>query len=355
MRKQAGMTIRLKNALALALFSGLLFFSCNQDSIFYDISNESEPIEPRIKGSPTNIVELGGTMYAASIESSRIHGFTGWWYSFRVPGSIHQLAATGNHFYAILGNNTLYQVFGPLTIPGGTLQSVYGAGNRVFVGIGPGKGPYSVAAYNDSSTLTKITLTGDPISGLLKGVAWDGGTNYFVATTDPERGGGGVYWIDSSNQVKQRLFSDNVMGIIHVGNYIIAITSNGTLYYFDHTTPESYLSSPLGGNYTGAMCSWSPNGTGTPSLLLLGVGGGSSDLGYREVALDTTTGKPTSGAAIPGSSSPSTVQNKPKYEASLGKHAVYSIRQVPNSPVIFASTAKDGLWSLRNDRWNGEE
>jgi hypothetical protein len=230
------------------------------------------------------------------------------------------------------------------------------------VGTGPGAGPYSVAYY-DENLSSHTSLSG--ISGLLQGAAWDG-TNYFVATT------GGIYWIDSSNSVRL-LSSGHFMGIIRVNDYIIAITNDGTLYYFkynslDPSSPPYINPSNDGGSYslgtpepyyTGAMSSWNPSGLDTdpPQLLLLGVRTQSRTNGYREVLLDTSgSGKPVGNAATPGSGSPSTVSaaHKNRYESSIAKHAVFSIFQVSGSPV-FASTTKDGLWSLRNDEWNAEE
>jgi hypothetical protein len=371
------MITRLRNSLALALLAALLFFSCNQDSIFFDLSSEIEPVDPLIGGSSANIVYIEDptnvyTVYAASIGSSTVYQYTGGWSKpYSVPGGISQLAATKTHLYAISRNNTLYQVdTGGSKIPGGKLQSVYGAGNMVFVGRGSGADSYSVAAYGDSSTnLADINFLpgSDPISGLLQGAAWDDVDDYFIATTGA---GGGVYWIDSSNQVR-RLSSGNFMGIIHVENYIIAITNNGMLHYFKHgtlssTTPyivdgDSYSLGAPEPYYTGAICSWTskPSGTDPPELLLLGVRTHSRTHGYREVLLDTTSsgdkGKPTGGAVTPGSGSLSTVVRGNRYQSSIEKHAVYSIFQVPKSSVIFASTTKDGLWSLRNDQWNAEE
>jgi hypothetical protein len=320
-------------------------------------------------GAPTNIVVLNdGTddvVYAASTESKTVHRYQEGWSTFPVPSAIRQLAATDNYLY-VMGHNTLYQyndtTYNDSINPGGgILQSVYAANNWVFVGKGPGLGPYSVDCYDD--TLSDITSSlSDPISGLLRGVAEAGG-NYFVATSGA---GGGIYWIDSSNDVELVVTGQNVMGIIRVTNYIIAVTDSGTIYYFDHTgtipvSPAPVQSYSLGAASTGAMCSWNVTGNSSdPStLLLVGVLGSttsnSTTRGYREVPLDTAgTGEPTGNAKLPGSGSATTVTKTAKYTNSIGKHSIYSIRQAPNSSVIFASTYKDGLWALRDDEWNGE-
>jgi hypothetical protein len=367
------MIIRLKNTLAMALLSGFLFFSCNQDAIFFDISVETEPKDPRIEGSPTNIVvsKVGGAesaVYAASIGSSKIHRYkNGNWTTFSAPGgAIGQLAATDNntnsYLYAISRNNTVYRINsnGNADVnasPGGTLQSVYGAGSKVFVGRGSVDN-YSVVCYDDSTFPSSSPGDLSSVSGLLTGAAWDG-ANYYIATTS------GIYKINSSNTVESESVPGHFMGIICVTDYIIAITHDGTLHYFTHAS--SWLPSVVserslsGGPYTGAMSPWSPDGTGTKELLLLGVIGSSMTRGYREVTL-TIRGAPSGSVATPGSTSTSSVGNKARYEAAIGKHAVYSILQVPNTveilsgkPVIFASTYKNGLWSLRGDEWNAEE
>jgi hypothetical protein len=273
---------------------------------------------------------------------------------------INQLAGTTTHLYAILDNNTLYQVDTNtvINITGGMFQSVYGAGSRVFVGAGPGAGPYTLFCYDENSG--PVSLAG--IGGLLKG-AVSAGNNYFIATSGV---GGGIYRIDPSDNVTALVTGQNVMGIIRAGSYIIAITNNGLLYYFDSSLPSNINFYPLGETYTGAMCSWRSYSSGTwgpETLLLLGIRSTSMTHGYREIGLDPLNGRPAGGAVIPGSGSPSSVLSRARYEAAVGKHAVFSILQVPQAvepmpgsqPVIFASTAKDGLWSLRNDQWNGED
>ena len=63
------MTLRVFKKLSFAFGSvvlgGLLWGSCNQDPIFYGISLEVEPVDPRIVGMPTHIVAIGDTFYTA--------------------------------------------------------------------------------------------------------------------------------------------------------------------------------------------------------------------------------------------------------------------------------------------------
>ena len=100
-------------------------------------------------------------------------------------------------------------------------------------------------------------------------------------------------------------------------------------------------------------------------LLLLGIKGQESSLthGYRELVLDDF-GVPTNESLrTPGEYELSSVSDRNRYDASIGIHPVESIMQVPPTienkptaePPIFASTAKNGLWSYRKKQWNAEE
>jgi hypothetical protein len=114
--------------------------------------------------------------------------------------------------------------------------------------------------------------------------------------------------------------------------------------------------------YTGAMCVWKKDGVGDGNLLLLGTQNG----GYQELRLDS--GQPTSTLVPPGGqgllSSISSVY-RDTYNVTIAKHPVMHILQVPltvsnanlskdGQPLIYASTFKDGVWSLRDGTWNGE-
>jgi hypothetical protein len=97
-------------------------------------------------------------------------------------------------------------------------------------------------------------------------------------------------------------------------------------------------------------------------LLLLGIQStGSYSKGYREISLvpagEPDAGKPTGGVRTPGTSEVSSVKqdDKKKYDASIARYSVYYILQVPGEPVVFASTANNGLQSLKDGLWNAEE
>jgi hypothetical protein len=112
------------------------------------------------------------------------------------------------------------------------------------------------------------------------------------------------------------------------------------------------------------MSIWN-NGTASPAgdkLLLLGIyDTGSYNKGYREIELDpANSNRPYDSAVVnsPGSISPSTVDDRRKYDATLARYSVYYIHQAPDR-VVFASTAINGLQSLRLSNgkpiWNAEE
>jgi hypothetical protein len=160
---------------------------------------------------------------------------------------------------------------------------------------------------------------------------------------------------------------------------ITAVTRNGQILLYDGSTKFDVIDSD-GSNYTGGMSIWMENVRTSAegvspetwewksTLLLLGVQSRSSySKGYREISLDSA-GKPTAGVRVPGSRNPSSVttEDRKKYDASLARYSVFYLLQVPGAveahsntpgwqPVIFASTANNGLQSLRDGLWNAEE
>ena len=103
-----------------------------------------------------------------------------------------------------------------------------------------------------------------------------------------------------------------------------------------------------------------------PALLLVGIRGSVNYQGYREILLNRFTGRPDSfGIRMPGDNSPSSVTDRAKYNAGIGKHPVEAILQAPGEMFpsaasetdipIFASTTLNGLWSYRDGEWNAEE
>jgi hypothetical protein len=403
----------------LGILAGLFLASCNQDSIFYDISIEPDPKDPLIKGMPANLVRLNNKIYTASLSSSVIweYGNSGghWTMTTLDPGgSIRGMAGAGNYLYVLiltgqrpetaqLKRIDLQNAPADWTNPGASwedggawepigmggaaanyrrLQSIYSANGEVFLSAQrTGDERQYAIFYVNVNAGNELSLLKDK-TALLQGIAWDGG-DYYLATAGNgifKRSGspgsaitGGPEQVSSGNL---NLNSETllVMGIMNVGGgRIIAAAKNNLLFYLEGTGFKT-ISTGGTNSLTGAMALWTdPDGTGE-QLLLLGAQGGTTSLnhGYREVSLDLSlpeglTGvnrePPDAGYGTlylnkPGAGVPSSVEpgETAKYEASIGTHPVLTIIQAsPNDSLIFAGTSKNGLWSYRDKQWNAEE
>ena len=370
--------------LALLFF----FFSCSQDSLFYDISHEPEPKDPLIPGSPTNITLVGNRLYVGTRMGNRIFCYSNvagnlQWSTISLPtGSLGELASDDTYLYALIFPSgdpirasaiRRYDVQAGswdtnYTVSGYSIQSLYGAGGRIFAG-----GQYQgnrqnfVLMYLDTA-LNSLSVIRYGTS-LLKGAAIDGRGTIYLATM-----GDGIFAFNENTLETSQVSGTanaNMNGIINVGGSIVAVTGAGEIYT---DSQGSFTNITGGANYTGALCLWlDPKNQWKPSLLLLGIRGRGSSLshGYQEMVL--SNGRPTFEIKSTGDGSPTSVKNKAKYSASIGTHPVISILQVPDSsaggplnylayseipgwePPIFASTSKDGLWSYRDGEWNAEE
>ncbi|MDR0313050.1 MAG: hypothetical protein LBI14_05590 [Treponema sp.] len=363
-----------------------IFSSCNQNEIFFRISKELPPIIPRINGSSTNMVVYNSTLYVTTIGSSTIYTYKdGNWSPFSSPvGKIAALAATLDYLYALaytsdIRNCSLHRYNGTswqqITGGSGSLQSIWGANNTIFVGAMDGT--TKVPSTNNPNIQidvpwwkiyyvsgTDTSLSNDPIIsdiGQLNGAAFLT-PNYYIATSK------GIYVgtlasLPTSDIVNGS--TGNVTGIMNVNTIITAVTSGGQILKYSGTVFEPI--STGGPPYTGAMGTWKENGTGDDKLLLLGTKNG-----YRELHL-SGTGQPTSTLAEPGVSSPSSLSDVGTFRVTIAKHPVYHIIQVPTTvsdsshwvggqPLIFASTYINGVWSLKlslnngtwDVTWNGE-
>ncbi|MDR1030274.1 MAG: hypothetical protein LBL76_05320, partial [Treponema sp.] len=113
MNMDLGVFKKVRLASWSVLLGVLLFCSCNQDPIFYGISLEVEPVDPRIVGMPSNIVAAAGKVYVASKFNESIHVYegTGWRRISGPGGRIIELATTDTKVYALTGepgSSTLY-------------------------------------------------------------------------------------------------------------------------------------------------------------------------------------------------------------------------------------------------------
>jgi hypothetical protein len=324
----------MKNTHAILSFSLLLFAACNQDPIFHNISNEVKPKDPLINGSPSKLVERGGSLYVANGRLWRYSG-GGW---TRVDGS-------PSNIYDIAGGSTLYllQVRGSETAvyswndteavrldnPTGysMIQGLYGEGGSVVAGaMRPGSDDYAVLTVSGNS-LSLLRTIPYPLTGV---------SGSYYATS------GGIFSGSSGTSISGSY--RDIAGIISAGGSkgVIAVTSGGWILEVSGGSVQAHSTSV---SFTGALAVYGPK-----NLLLLGIKGSIYDLGYREMRLnDNNWTLYTPGDLAPDSS----VADRDKYRATLGQHAVSSLRYYDN--ILFASTQKDGLWSYRGNEWNAEE
>jgi hypothetical protein len=383
---------KLKIFLAILL---LFLFSCSQDSIFYDISNEPEPKDPLIDGSPTNIVAVKNKIYAGTRFGNKIfcyannNGTLGW-NTINLPsGYLGQLATDGEDLYALIFQNRdplnsseirKYNISSNswgtrYSLSSYSIQTIFGAGKRIFAGgqSGANRQDFAIIFFNNATNSLNIIKYG---TSLLRGAAQDASGAVYLATA-----GSGMFIFNISKENSDEISYSttpvtgtekaNLNGIINVGGNIVAVGADGNVY---SNIGGSFNNFNAGVNFTGAMSVWlDRNNQFKPSLLLMGIRGKGSSLthGYREMILDN--GKPSFNIKSPGDDSPTSVVNKAKYAAGIGTHPIESIMQLQDvsnggplnyssyisdpdwEPPIFASTAINGLWAYRKGEWNAEE
>jgi hypothetical protein len=376
----------------LALFLGL-FLSCKQDAIFFHISQEVEPKDPRIEGSPSKVVKFGAALYVAN---GRLHRYTqgsgtpgdrGTWDSplplEQPPGGARDLAAANGFLYAITGNKEpgsfrLYRsVDGdnwPDTAPMGTTdgglislppgyapQTIHSANNTLFIGAYGGSTNYAIFYLNASDNPVKLeTFTGDTApGGVLRGALYDG-SDYYLATATK-----GIFSYTSlpSSDTGNVNAATNRIADSHTKGEFFSLISANTKHFavgpgiWEVNGPFGSANTPLigaGGSFKGSAF-WPKVGTSPSDLLLLGTHGS----GYFEVSVDSS-GTLTNLKAPGGAASSIPHGNTNEYSAMLDEEAInylYVLTELSGNgdPVIFASTHREGLWSYRNGEWNYED
>jgi hypothetical protein len=347
----------------------VLLISCNQDPIFTMISNEVEPKEPLIKGSPSNLAKHGDNIYVANgkLWSCYTESTDGRWSQVGgVPSKIYDIAAGTDGFtdglYLLRVDNsdtTVYKLDGgAIGNPTGygMIQGIYSDGDAVYAGAMSGNS-YAILVVNYNA-FTVIQTIGSPLAGVAK----TSNATYFATANDGilrRESGGTITNIGGSGY--------SIAGIINAGSIgakerIIAVTGNGYIFEVDGNTLKTY---GTGTQFTGGLTVYTGNTANSGvKLLLLGVKNDIYNMGYREIDLTPDSyDNITYSLLTPGErASRSTVSGRDRYEATLAKYAVNSLIQLneysggsDGLPVIFASTQKDGLFSYRNNEWNGEE
>lgn len=387
--------------LILVLLLGSLFLSCNQDSIFFAIYNEPPPKDPFIAGTPTNLAYVDDgvnkKIYAGTRMSKKIYSYeNGGWNrgAIRLPGALGELASAGGRLYALVfpgGEPTKSSViycynsgsWTPIDNPFAgsySIQSLYGAGDKIFAGVQSKSNYQSYAILCSDVTAAPgsslIELSTGQTSILKGAAAGTGSTTYYLVA--------GREILESDGTTASNVFTAPngnaaMNGIIHTGVSFVAVSNNGdergSFYVYDGT---NWSVRDSGVAFTGGLCVWKryapidPANPSTdpdpwkPALLLMGIRGQgtSKNQGYRELDL-APDGDANSSWSLktPGDGSPTSVGDRNKYAASLGIRPVESIFQVPPSmqpgstaePLIFASTSQSGIWSYRGGVWNAEE
>ena len=343
----------MKYIMYTALFVSMFFAAaCNQDPIFTMISNEVEPKDPLINGSPSKLVKTSdGTIYVAN---GKLWKYSGGWSQAGGPSNVYDIAATTDALYLLSVGDSSCTVYkrdstGDITAISnnsgyGMIQGIYGSGDTLYAGGSNGSDGYALLKLSiDKLTLTAIQSIGSPLTGVAGG--------YYATARN------GIFRIDGNALVSST--SDyTIAGIIRIDAKIIAVSSGGTIFNITDTSAALHGTDY---NFTGALAEYTPTDSGGRKLLLIGVKGSVYSLGYLETWIpDDGTGAfslRSPGGTTADSTIPISVQDK--YSATLEKCAVNSLIQANNNsdgwPVIFASTQKDGLWSYRNGEWNAEE
>lgn len=374
-------------AMFIALLAMVTIASCDQSSIFYDISNETKPKDPIIPGSPSNMVMFPAGSSKMWISNGRLYMFdgSGWSHQTGPTGTVRSLAVAGSFMYALTidgGDGTRTHVWRTsdgaswteLTLSASVssyslLESIYAAGpagtETLFVGahIPAGEADLVTAygiLYVNGTTLesVKVGLNPTDAAGALVGAAYDGST-YYLATTKAgilasSSAASGYSELGGVAADKSFLLS----GITAIGGTVVAAGRGEHILYGNSTSgfTAKKFSDIM---FIGGMATWDETGDGTPDLLILPIDDNDSSYtyGYREIALTGGAFPADPFIKAPGNGTPTTVADEDQYDSSLGRKAVRHLFQYNSggTRVLFASSYTDGLRSYRDDEWNAED
>jgi hypothetical protein len=370
-----------------------LLSSCRQDPIFFNISNETAPKKPRIKGTPTNIVEFqrngDPVLYVAS---GKLHWYaktedpndpektiTRWdlpqYHTSQLEGKIISLAVTQNHLFALClsgrrMNTTLWYIepYGnewksveseATDYP--VLQSIYADPDttRLFAGARKNnRAAYAILHLDTTADIPTLRILKEleereKIDPIFSGVIYREG-RYFLSTR-----GDGIFRIDESDfsseltvtQLQNETYENArlmFMGMIKLkdeDSTIIAIErSGGSLFKVDddsfrqmiYTGEEKNGETIAAGRYaTGALSVWEDYNDDNRKMLVIGI---------QSSLYTTTTSSYTNGyvefdlnadnsfntiTIRRDSGKLQTIVNNDQYSASLGKRPINYLFQAP--------------------------
>ena len=369
--------------------------ACN-DPIFYAISQEVVPVDPRIEGSPTNFAVYKDSMYVASGSSIHIYKDKNWHKGDKPGGNILQIAATGNYLYALCSqdqgsgtvssvkryNGTGWDELGGDTDSYNMVQYIFAANDTVFIGA-ESSGVYNIFYVDDNvgakEAVKNLSISNSNLNaaGELSGAVYQntGPGTYYLCTVNS-----GIYMTQDPAQ-GAALVPDTTgirfLGMICLDNplkTILLISRQGDLYALETGAAVSKTGASLNGRLaSGALAVWESVENPSRKLLLAGRQdrleysfNSGYTYGYLELELDYSTGNGISNNAEfrePGRITPTSVEDNERFISTIGKHPVKYIFQTPsgidNEMILFASTQKSGVWSYRERggmlQWNAEE
>jgi len=395
----------------LIYFLIILFLCTCNDPVFYAISQEVEPIEPRIKGSPTNFALYNGRMYVAS--GNNLFSYNKgtdeepdkpYWDKETSPeGTILQIASTGDYLFALFStdknnngktvikrynkDNSSWSNIGGILDNYAKIHNIFASGGILFVLATASSTNYIYSILyikDDTIDVLKFIDQDQDDTGEINGVAFNG-ESYFLSfiskKTDNEKYSG-VYKINdidegaiTINYQDEEGKNVNFTGIISLEdeeNTIILISRNGEIYNVTDSIVKIENVS-MGKSSTGALAIWRESDqpdcnrlllAGRQDSLIYSVSYGYT-YGYMELELDANGIKSGKNFVEPGREMLSTVRTgeNERYQSTIGKYPVNHILQVPSDidgeMILFASTQKSGVWSYRDRsgifQWNAEE
>jgi hypothetical protein len=406
-----------KRFIIYCLFPLAVFFttgSCDVEPfspVFYTISLEVKPIEPSIKGAPTNFAVYNNALFVASGKdlweyAERSEDYCAWEKNDNIGApanneKIVQIASTSKSLYALCNDDSNSRVQTSLKQYSGSgwvkyelenanisMQHIFAAHDTLFIGVRTENSrTYNIRYLHDNEIAIKEfkhltrktnddgeeTIEIDVVSGEISGAAYDGNGTYYISTK-----GKGIFKTASLSDENGTILipdSGNIefTGIINLKdsvNTIAAITRGGELYTVKDSVTKVAGVSMDSRMSTGALAVWVDKDDASRRLLLAGrqdaleySTNSGYTYGYMELELDEN-GITGTRFVEPGLNNPSTVDDDNElFISTIGKHPVNFIFQTPrvidDNMTLFASTQQSGLWSYRvrgnTPQWNAED
>jgi hypothetical protein len=325
----------------ILLVLSFFLYACDQDPMFWMISNEVEPRDPIIAGSPSKMVRFEGDIYVANGRLWKYSG--GSWGRAGGPSNVYDLAVAGSSLYMLQVSNSdtsVYKLNGnKIRNPTGygMIQGLYSDDTSLFAGAMNSGDGYAILKLTDEDRFTVERSIGSPLAGVTE--------DYFATAMD------GILYRNPAYGTVSNSSGRSIAGIIKVNGITIAVTGGGDI--LEVSGGGVTVHEPDVWSFTGALAVYTRPDFPDKPILLLGARSGVYEMGYREMRLYEGI---DFSLHSPGGLAPfSTVLNRERYSATLAKSAVNSLMQVSGEPVVFASTQKDGLWACRGNEWNAEE